>query len=121
MRSYATADDYFRRLGGSGQYSGFEFWQPAALVILLILKASEEMSEEQIEEIKFDLPYQLLTGCDGLATRLEGVVLRYGPYELSGAQNELLVFWDRFEAMKPDKLPYRKINEGIRHAISNLS
>lgn len=121
FRSYATADDSFRCLGGSGQYSGFEFWHPAALVMLLVLKASGKISEEQIGKIKFELPFPLLAGCDGLAARLEEIVDRYGPYELSGTQDDLLSFWERFRAMKPDKPPYGTVNDGIRLAISNLA
>lgn len=33
------ADDYFRRLGGAGCYSGYADWHPPALVILLLCGA----------------------------------------------------------------------------------
>lgn len=89
--------------------------------MLLVLKTSGKISEEQIEKIKFELPFPLLTGCDGLAARLEEIVDRYGPYELSGTHDDLLSFWEMFGAMKPDKLPYKTVNDGIRLAISNLA
>lgn len=60
-----VAMDYFGRLGGAGQYDGFEPWHALGLTILSALKANEIADEDAVENCFKILPRQILA-CNGL-------------------------------------------------------
>lgn len=60
-----VAMDYFGRLGGAGQYDGFEQWHALGLTLLSALKANNVVDKDAVEKCFKILPRQIFV-CDGL-------------------------------------------------------
>lgn len=111
---FDVAIDYFRRMGGAGQYSGFKGWEPAALVLLLAFLNHKRIDQDEFYEVADPLPSQLLWGCDGLAERLKTLSEKYYSHDNNLEQDVLLHFWQRFTPENTNAHPYCEIDQTIR-------
>lgn len=112
---FDVAIDYFRRMGGAGQYSGFKVWEPAALVLLLIFLNHKRIDQDEFYDFANPLPSQLLWGCDGLAERLKTLSGKFYSQNNNLEQDVLLQFWQRFTPENTNALPYCEIDQTIRN------
>ena len=67
----AVTSDYFRRLGGSGRYDGYEEWHSLALTLLVGLRTLELADRSQIESCLMVLPKEIRFGCDNISGEVE--------------------------------------------------
>ena len=66
-----TAEDYFRRLGGSGRFTGYKDWYSPCLVLMELIEIN--IPGDVIKKIKFenDISDRLWTDTDDLASNIK--------------------------------------------------
>jgi hypothetical protein len=66
-----TTSDYFRKLGGLGQYDSYEEWHSLALTLLIGLRSFELADQSRIGDCLMILPREIHFGCDNIAAEVE--------------------------------------------------
>ena len=96
-----SAMDYYSRLGGAGQYDGFEKWHALGLTILLALKVNEFIAEEMMDRYLKLLPKEVLQS-DGLhlkvAHEFERVRDQSSVYDSNLVLGEIMEVWHQLTA-----------------------
>ena len=66
-----TAEDYFRRLGGSGRFTGYKDWYSPCLVLMELIEMN--IPGDVFKKIKFenDISDRLWTDTDDLASNIK--------------------------------------------------
>ena len=66
-----TAEDYFRRLGGSGRFTGYEDWYSPCLVLMELIEVN--IPGDVFRRIKYenDISDRLWTDTDDLASNIK--------------------------------------------------
>lgn len=79
------ADEYFRKLGGSGRYSGFAEWHVPALILLLLSGVDPSQDGFFDSQDSYEISARLWRETDGLprslAIKLDGVVIDQETFE----------------------------------------
>lgn len=66
-----TTSGYFRKLGGSGRYDGYEEWHSLGLTLLIGLRSFKLADQSRIADCLMILPREIRFGCDNIAVELE--------------------------------------------------
>lgn len=79
------ADEYFRKLGGSGRYPGFAEWHVPALILLLLSGVDPRQGGFLESQDSHEISARLWRETDGLprslAVKLDGVVIAQETFE----------------------------------------
>lgn len=74
--------NYFYRMGGSGQYQGFQEWHASLLTLGCALEATGEHSFSELGFIWSRLPLEIVERCDGLREKVtQSFLLGLEPFE----------------------------------------